>query len=308
MKKQNIQIAVLVVGLIILLVTLFFVVKINYFSNAKQLYSSTKLRNETTLEENYLHNVTPEIITTASSTVIKYAFPQLSIRIPKDINYVPILMYHQIRVYPMPGQKFSKVAAALSVSPESFKKQMQWLNDNNYITINATQLIKYLNKEITFGNKKPIMLTFDDGYENAYKEVIPVMESFKQIGTFYIISTYHGRHGYLNDDEIKDLEKRGMTIGSHTRNHPNLKTVSASNAADEIIGSKNDLEMLLGHKVVDFAYPYGEHNDAVIALLKKAGYQSAVVINPIVATAQNDLLKLPRIWAYDNADFSKMLP
>jgi len=308
MKKKNLKIVMLVVWAIVLLVVLFFVVKLNYFNNAKQIDAADKIKNEIPLEETYPENTASDIITSASSTFVKYAFPQLSIGIPKDTNYVPIIMYHQIRVYPEPGKKFNKIAAALSVSPESFKEQMQWLVSNNYETINFTQLVKYLNKEITFEGKKPIILTFDDGYKNAYQEALPIMEKFKQKGIFYIVSTYHGRNGFVSDEEIKDLEKRGMIVGSHTRRHSNLKNLSISAAMEEIVGSKDDLEILLGHKVEDFAYPYSERNASTIDLLKKAGYQSAVLINPIVATEKNDLFKLPRIWVYDNADFSKMFP
>ncbi len=245
--------------------------------------------------------------TLLTTTTVKF-FPQLHIRVPKDAHFVPILMYHHIRDYPHPEEKFSFMAAALSVSPSNFKKQLSWLVEHNYVTITPEQLVKYFKNEISFGDKKPIMLTFDDGYENAYKEALPLLEANKQIGVFYIISSYHGRRGYLGDKEIKELDSKGMVIASHTRRHPNLRKLSATSAMEEMVGSKNDLEKLLGHKILNFAYPYGEYNQADKDMLKKVGYVTAVAINPVFATEKSDLLSLPRVWAFNNVDFSKLLP
>ncbi len=126
--------------------------------------------------------------------------------------------------------------------------------------------------------KKPIVsITFDDGYESAYVYAPSILDKFGYKATYYVISNYIGGRGYMKAPDILDLNSHGNEIGAHTRNHPNLVSLSEAGATNEIVGSKKDLE-LLGLEIKTFAYPYGGYNKGVELLTKEAGLDSARTI------------------------------
>lgn len=203
-------------------------------------------------------------------------------------NYqVPILMYHYIRIVSDPNDTLGQ---NLSVSPENFSSQAKWLRDNNYVTIKVADLADKDKKAISDAvsqNKKPIILTFDDGYDDAYTAAMPILQQNGFIGTFYIIRNFVGRPGYLTQDEIAKMAAAGMEIGSHTLDHPDLTKIPESSARAEIDNSK------MG--ALTFCYPSGKYNATTISLLKAAGYVAAVSELPGFATEKSNPYLLPRV-------------
>src|SRR3990167_8666691 len=139
-----------------------------------------------------------------------------SINIPKVTTYqVPILMYHYIR----DASNESQLGKNLSVSPETFKAQVKWLKENNYSTIKLADMAdpdKKAISKIYLEKKKPIILTFDDGYLDAYTQAFPILKEYQFIGTFFVINDYIGRDYRLTQTQITEMEQVGMEFGSHT--------------------------------------------------------------------------------------------
>jgi len=206
---------------------------------------------------------------------------------PKIDNYeVPILMYHYIRVAPV-GDTLGQ---NLSVTPINFASQMKWLKENNYATLNLADLAD-LNKKaiskIIYDKKKPIIITFDDGYEDAYTSAWPILKENDFNGTFFIIRNFVGRSEYMNQNQINVLSNAGMEIGSHTLSHPSLEKLSTADQRTQIFDSKNTAKT--------FCYPSGKYNDISIVLLKEAGYLAAVTTQPGIANQDSNLFELPRV-------------
>ena len=207
--------------------------------------------------------------------------------IPKVEKYeVPILMYHYIRN----AENESELGKNLSVSPENFEKQMSWLKSNNYQTMRVAEIIdperKSLSK-IYFDQKKPIILSFDDGYLDAYTQALPILQKYQMTATFYIIRNYLGKDNYMNQVQIEELEKAGFEIGSHTLSHPDLSKLTIEEAQRQIVESKEN--------ALTFCYPAGKYNDSTIALVKDAGYQAAVTTHFGIATQDSLILELTRV-------------
>jgi peptidoglycan/xylan/chitin deacetylase (PgdA/CDA1 family) len=199
---------------------------------------------------------------------------------------VPILMYHYIRVAPENDQ----LGANLSVSPENFAAHMKWLYDDNYRTIKLADLAdpnRQTISRIYFEKKKPIVLTFDDGYEDAYTAAFPVLKKYSFSGTFFIIKDYVGRENRLNDAQIAEMEKAGMEFGSHTLTHPDLTKISLDEAHSQIFDSKGEWSV--------FCYPSGKYNSDVINLVKEAGYVAAVTTKIGIANENSNLFELRRV-------------
>jgi len=220
---------------------------------------------------------------------------------------VPILMYHYIRTVTDPNDT---LGANLSVSPENFRKQLNYLVANDYQSISLQQLRDGFNGtyKIDVG-KKPIVITFDDGYNDAYTQAFPILQKHGMIGVFYIISGQIDQNERMTKDQIIELDKSGMVIGSHTVSHPDLTALSAENLSKQLSDSKSLLEQLVGHPIYDFCYPAGKYkyNDSIISILKSTGYESAVTTKNGISDTDSSLYELPRIRVQNDTNLENVL-
>lgn len=154
--------------------------------------------------------------------------------------------------------------------------------------------------------KRPLVITFDDGYMDNYEEAFPVLKEFGFPATFFIISGLAGQtnrwdivNGFrerrlMGWREIGELQRYGMTIGAHTVNHCMLNRVPEETASREVGECKRQLEDRLGTLVDHFAYPYGALNESIMDLVKSAGYRSACSVEPGSNTTSTHLFRLRR--------------
>jgi peptidoglycan/xylan/chitin deacetylase (PgdA/CDA1 family) len=184
---------------------------------------------------------------------------------------VPILVYHYVRVNPDPSDS---VGFALSVTPAEFARQMDWLAQNGYHAITTEDLYAYLNRSRGLPSK-PVILTFDDGYADFYTTALPILRSHDFRATAYIVSGFVGRSGYMTADQIREADRSGIEIGSHSVTHANLARSSAGNVRAEVGDSKRYLEQVVGHPVTSFCYPSGKYTGAVANEVAAAGYHDA---------------------------------
>lgn len=179
---------------------------------------------------------------------------------------MPVLMYHHIRNYNDPSDQ---IGINLSVSPEKFATQLDLIQKDGYQTVTF--------QDIESGNipEKPIILTFDDGYQNFYDYAYPELKKHNMKAVSFIITDYTTKSDYMNENEIKEISRNGIEIGSHTKSHPDLSSVTPTKANTEITESKSILENIIGKKIISICYPSGKYNDSVIAEVKAAGYSFA---------------------------------
>jgi peptidoglycan/xylan/chitin deacetylase (PgdA/CDA1 family) len=186
---------------------------------------------------------------------------------------VPILMYHYIRVPPDP--QADRLGYGLSVSPNDFRDQMNWLADHGYHTITIGDLRRYLQGEQPLPDR-PVALTFDDGYLDLYTEAFPVLVQHHFTATAYIVSGFVGAPGRnVSQGQIVEMDRYGVEIASHTFSHADLTSLRGDRLGMELGASKAALESLVGHPVVDFCYPAGRFDAAVVDAVRAAGYESA---------------------------------
>ncbi len=186
---------------------------------------------------------------------------------------VPVLMYHHIeplRSNMTPRQK------VFVVTPEAFAQQMQELHEAGYTTVTPDDLADAWKNRGAGFPKKPVMITFDDGFRDQYHYAVPVLKRFGMTGVFFVVTGATRLRGSMTDEMFQELDRTGVGyIGSHTENHAFLTKYSAAARWKEIHGSKTYLEKLLGHPVTAFAYPYGSWNPIIVEELKRAGYEMA---------------------------------
>jgi peptidoglycan/xylan/chitin deacetylase (PgdA/CDA1 family) len=186
---------------------------------------------------------------------------------------LPILMYHYVRT--PPPMRVDWMGYKLSVSPEDFMAQMDWLAANGFHTVDFSDVRAYFAGARALPSK-PVVITFDDGYQDLYSTAFPILATHRFKAVAYIVSSFVGQPRYVSKDQILEMDRGGIQIASHTVNHPNLAGSSFGSTMYQLVESKRWLEQLTGHPVVDFAYPSGKYSSQVIAALALAGYESAV--------------------------------
>lgn len=183
---------------------------------------------------------------------------------------IPVLMYHAV----------SWEKSLITISPDLFRRQMEWLYEQGYHAIPLSQLIDNLNKQTDPPNDS-IVLTFDDGFAGLFDNVFPILVEYGFSGTIFLVSGYCGRSNdwpgqpsnipimpLLDWDQIREMDEYGIEFGAHTVTHPMLDQLDNDEICTEIIHSKSQIETQLSHEICTFAYPYGRFNNYVKDVLK----------------------------------------
>lgn len=187
-----------------------------------------------------------------------------------DALHIPIFIYHSVRPDFASETKNQK---EFSITPATLDAELKYLHDNNYTVISMDQLAFDLQNATTSGVSKPVVLTFDDGWENQYIYALPLLEKYHVTATFYIYTHPISRSpNFMTWDQVLALDKAGMTIGSHTLTHPYLSKLTPDQLHAEVFDSKKILEEHLGKPVVHFASPFGYTSPELVTLLTQAGY------------------------------------
>ena len=197
--------------------------------------------------------------------------PTPSLTLRTGGTFVPILLYHYIR-YPIPGDR---QGFGLSVTPPMFHQQMEYLAANGYHVVSlheAVQAVLGLQRLPS----RPVVLTFDDGYEDFFTAAVPEMRRWGFTATSFVITGRVGWANYMTWSEIAAADAMGFTIGAHTVHHVMLTSLPLAQARWEMQQSRDTLAAVLGHPILDFAYPYGSYNAIDMALAKDLGFECAV--------------------------------
>jgi len=204
---------------------------------------------------------------------------------------VPILEYHYIRVNPDPRDR---LGFNLSVTPPDFQAQMDWLKASGYHAIDLNDLRTYFYKQTPLP-ARPVILTFDDGYADFFTTAFPVLvdHGFKAVS--YVVPGFLNNPRYMTTDQVRAISGGGVEVGAHTLHHVDLTKASAAEQNLEIQGSRSALEQITGRQVLDFCYPSGMYNAAVVAATERAGFQSATTEVAGTAHAWGDRLTWSRV-------------
>ena len=212
----------------------------------------------------------------------------------------PILNYHQISKVPSKHYSWR----SLHVDVESFELQMRLLKNLGYVGKSIRDLMPYLRGEI---KERVFGITFDDGYANNLYNALPILSKHNFTATCYFVSQKLGSTNswdkdsnavespLMKRDELLKWHDSGNEVGSHTRHHSKLTSLTIHKAGSEISGSKRDLEQIIGQSVDSFCYPYGSYFDEHIDIVNKSGYQSAVTTVRGKYNVGSDLLQIKRI-------------
>jgi peptidoglycan/xylan/chitin deacetylase (PgdA/CDA1 family) len=210
-----------------------------------------------------------------------------------------ILMYHRVEELPLDA-----VYGTNFVRPARFAEQLTALGDWGYSSITFNDWLAYRDQRRPLP-RRPLILTFDDGYRSVIDVAWPLVRAHKFHATTFLVTGQIGgtnawdpnerRTALLSADEVLTLRRDGMSFGSHTRTHRPLTHLSAATVDEELRASRRDLEDLLGEPMLTLAYPFNNQNRAVRAAARRAGYTAAVRGTGRMNPRATDPLALRRI-------------
>jgi peptidoglycan/xylan/chitin deacetylase (PgdA/CDA1 family)/glycosyltransferase involved in cell wall biosynthesis len=205
---------------------------------------------------------------------------------------LPVLLYH--RVAGSAGMRHRE----LTVSPQAFERHMQWLARRGFRGITASDWIAWCTGTHSLP-RKPVLLTFDDGYADLVEHAFPVLERHGFSANVFVVSAEMGGHAswqvdpelarqrLLSSEQLRHLAGQGIEVGAHGRTHANLARADDGELRTEIELGTAELENAVGHSIFAFAYPYGAFDERAQRLVRQL-FRCAFTTNGRVNTLRTD--------------------
>ena len=168
---------------------------------------------------------------------------------------VPVFMYHGVTDY-------TWGSAELFVSPSVLEEQLRYLVENGYDPIwfeDLREVEKY---------DKPVILTFDDGYQDNYTDLFPLLQKYNVKATIFVITGWLGGEKYLTPEQVTEMSQSGLvSIQSHTWSHKDMDTLPAEAQKEQMSQSKLAILRLTGKEPAVLCYPRGLASHVTLELL-----------------------------------------
>jgi peptidoglycan/xylan/chitin deacetylase (PgdA/CDA1 family)/SAM-dependent methyltransferase len=246
-----------------------------------------------------------------SRQVSPTATPRLSTATPIRTGELPILMYHRIAI------DGPTALARYRMAPDLFAAQMDALYRAGYRTVHLAEWINALMRNEQLSGK-PIILTFDDGYQDFLTSAMPVLRYYGFSATVFLVaeriggvadwdSAYGEAAPLLSWQEVHALQDTGIEFGCHSAKHWPMTGMSLAELTEDTARSRAILAEGLGVPVNCLAYPYGAENEFVRRVMADLGFQAAVTCNPGISRLGDDPLGLRRIEVFDGCTPERLL-
>ncbi|MGR3765930.1 polysaccharide deacetylase family protein [Rossellomorea sp. NS-SX7] len=233
---------------------------------------------------------------------------------------VPILTYHRI-IQEKDLSSKHRINGSINpmiVTTENFKRQMNYLKENGYVTLTLNELYAFMNHQLDIPEKS-VVITFDDGYKDNYIEAYPLLKKYGFNAANFIITgsisnryqPYRPRHvQYFSTEELSEacdvFEYASHTYNLHHREGKEKDSGLAYLLSKSEKEVRKDLKTSIDHLEGDtlgFAYPYGEYSPATIKTLHDLGFKMAFTTEEALATPEAHIYEIPRFQIFHDVSF-----
>jgi peptidoglycan/xylan/chitin deacetylase (PgdA/CDA1 family) len=224
----------------------------------------------------------------------------------RQTSRLPILMYHHVSPTGAPEK------ARYRVTPEMFESQLRALAARRFRCVSLEEWRRAMQARKPLSGRC-VVLTFDDGYRDFLDHAWPALQRYGYSATVYlptevIANPKSGEHlahdGFarLSWEEIRQLQSDGVEFGSHSVTHPGLTSLSPVEIAREALRSRIIIEEQLNRPITSFAYPFGETDRVVEAVVGSCGYTFGLTCEERRSEFGDRLMALPRLEIRGNLD------
>ena len=216
---------------------------------------------------------------------------------------IPVLMYHRVPDAP------PRTRHQTYVTRKNFRKHLRFFKLRGLTSITFKDYADYVSgrKNWRAFPRKPFILTFDDGYDNNYANVLPLTREYGFKGVMFLLGDFSASANFWDEGEepeavrlMSTQQKRafvaaGWEIGAHTFSHPDLTRLDDEHARYEIQESKTCIEKELNTCIVSFAYPYGNCDERIKRLVRESGYEFGIATDSGGDTIEDDRFQIFRV-------------
>jgi peptidoglycan/xylan/chitin deacetylase (PgdA/CDA1 family) len=191
---------------------------------------------------------------------------------PGGYQIVPVLVYHNIG---------PQARGRLVIAAGTFEEQMRYLKTRGYRVISLRQAVEFmaLKRQLP---RKAVVITFDDGWKPFREYAYPVLKELGFTATLFIYTDFVGARLGSSWEDLRQFAREGFDIQAHSKTHNDLRR--RPDESEDQFRQRMQVELVqplavfqrqLGQTPTILAYPYGSHDEAVVAYVKRAGYVAA---------------------------------
>jgi peptidoglycan/xylan/chitin deacetylase (PgdA/CDA1 family) len=249
-------------------------------------------------------------VITVAGVVVFYVFPAIllmevlrCVYLEHRADRIPILLYHRlIARRDVTEGRIPDHEPIYASYDDAFAAQMAFLDEHGYATLSLDQFLQ-IRRGRARRPSRAVVLTFDDGYESNYSLAWPILRRHHLKATIFVAPQpdeytrrlVQGIDGFLSEAQMRELDRGGVAIESHTLTHCVLSELDDPAARRELGESKRRLEEILGRPVRHLAIPRSGHSLRIRRLAREAGYDTVCCNAKGSSNAFSSLLALPRI-------------
>lgn len=227
-----------------------------------------------TIEIYNINNVFPKVMEVYKKALMRKAYG----------GTIPVLMYHRV-----PDNSIQSKHRTF-VSKKRFGRHLLFYRLRGLTSITFKDYLAFCNgdKPISEFPRKPFILTFDDGYKDNFRNMLPLTKKYNFKGVMFLLGDNSlSKNNWDNiekepGDPLMTIQEKmefvnaGWEIGAHTLTHCDLTQVPPEKATAEIEKSKRLLEQTFNTEIISFAYPYGRYNDLIKEMVSQSGFEYGI--------------------------------
>ncbi len=222
---------------------------------------------------------------------------------PPGHDPVPILIYHVIAAPPA-GAPFP----GLYVEPAEFAEQMQALKAAGWHAVTLDEVEAYWRRGAPLGAGKPVVVSFDNGYNSQFTQALPVLRRLGWVGDENIqLTGLPPSQGGLGPSQVRGLLAAGWELDTQGISHADLITLDAEQLHYQVAVARETLQRRYHVPVNWFCYPSGHYDANVIAAVKAAGFTGSTTVVPGWAHPDEDAYRLPRLRVLGGTSAGQLL-
>ncbi len=176
---------------------------------------------------------------------------------------LPAFMYHHVGLANPTDEQYP-----FTVTAQQFETHLQILKDLGMTPVSLA--------ELNGPAVRPALLTFDDGHQDNYTVLFPLLKKHSVKAVIFLVTDKIGTPGYLTWDQAREMKASGLvSFGSHSATHRRLRSLPEEEIRQELLSSRKKIEQELGETPQAFCYPFGAgaFDKRVRPLVLAAGYK-----------------------------------
>ena len=226
-------------------------------------------------------------------------------------KWIPVLMYHKIPSNEIQSQH------KIFVTTENFKKHLSFFKKRGFKTVTFSELALYRKGQLSFKSfpKKPLILTFDDGYVDNLENASPLLKQFGFRAQIFLLANSQIKsnqwdsslteplHEIVSGTERLKWKQSAFEVGSHGFSHQKITDMSSTEIIEELEKSKQQLEKEFNTEINVYAFTYGITSDEAKQIAQNVGYDYAVNTDSGARLLEEDPYSIFRVNIFPNESF-----